>query len=1123
MGAQNGKEGSVAANTSSPGTAAAQSLHSKGIRTMDPAVAKKLQSNKGGINYNLRVVIRGDREVGKSTLLKRLEGGEFNEKHLPTPQIQTAHINWNYKTTNEVVMVEVWDVVDSGIASASNSSAAQPAATTTAVRKGSQIPNPVSSTSVTPILDANFVDVYQNSHAVILLVDPTREWTLDYVKKELPKIPKHLDILILVNFRDVPTSQRVLTESHMEHFMRTQPESVKYLECSLKNGFGLRHFYNFLNVPFLKLKSSVLQQQLKQTRAELQAAEQEVQLLLEQDYDSYLKWLAVQVNPDGKKEISVSPSNAGNSRRNSLNSASLASNNTTNSTASSKVDYSSDQSTALKLQNSALTKEKPSPNAHRNSLNESKASTAKPALVSTEKRRGSVEKIREIVANIKISNNSNDVADNLDDFNPGASVSNDFFEEEERPKNKEIEERRQRTQKAKNLSNSEENSAEESPSSSEKQRKSNKKGPKSKAIASIGLGSRDELDSDPEVDGSDLDLPRISGKTAPKPQNNPNNSKSPVNTKKSSAVEIDEPEFDEDYTSSGMISPFEIPGRSSPALGAANSTQLDREKQLKATIEQKYQEKLREEKQRRAVEAELELELQLDEDSSHRKASTAPVAAQTQSSKAHSTSKFNNTEPAIAKNGKKQYNLDLGASDQENSDDLISENDSEGEKAKTTAQNKNNKSAAKGKKGLKQLESDISVSEEEELELQEPIKPIPAAAKSKPAEKPKKKAASDEELELEEIPAETKKIASKSAGDKTSPANHTNAHAQTVPSATNGAPETNSHSFIALPAATAPAEPDPDLDIFGLPALSNSSAASLPSLPSQQGDKVSQQVLNDFFLDFPALNNKKAANKASEQPKSSSSSAKSVGKSSKKPVESSSEEELDLASAPVAVVRAQAKAVEAKKSEKEEKQRGGGSSAGRKVESGSGASEDSDEESERRRKKEKKKKREKERSEESSGRDKKDKKKKKEKEREKDKEKAKDSPKLKSSSISAANPGSNAKSTSSQRNALNSSANSDDEGMTANSPQVDDFYNDDSNYKRNKAAAKTVVSPTNQPLNSNSSTPTNSSAPAHAKKFSLSNMFKRKSNSPQLTASSRATPKEKSNTFSSRNEDYDDL
>lgn len=36
-------------------------------------------------------------------------------QYSPTPEIQTATINWSFKNVDENVKVEVWDVVDKGI------------------------------------------------------------------------------------------------------------------------------------------------------------------------------------------------------------------------------------------------------------------------------------------------------------------------------------------------------------------------------------------------------------------------------------------------------------------------------------------------------------------------------------------------------------------------------------------------------------------------------------------------------------------------------------------------------------------------------------------------------------------------------------------------------------------------------------------------------------------------------------------------------------------------------------------------------------------------------------------------------------------------------------------------
>ena len=54
----------------------------------------------------------------------------------------------------------------------------------------------------------------------------------------------------------------------------------------MKNGFGLKQFYNFLNIPFLKKKRTHLEDQLKALISETKSSEKEIELLLEQDYDT---------------------------------------------------------------------------------------------------------------------------------------------------------------------------------------------------------------------------------------------------------------------------------------------------------------------------------------------------------------------------------------------------------------------------------------------------------------------------------------------------------------------------------------------------------------------------------------------------------------------------------------------------------------------------------------------------------------------------------------------------------------------------------------------------------------------------------------------------------------------
>jgi GTPase SAR1 family protein len=56
----------------------------------------------------VKVVIRGDKNVGKSTLFARLQNLPLSPTYTTTPEIQVANIMWKYHSTSAVVKVRLF-------------------------------------------------------------------------------------------------------------------------------------------------------------------------------------------------------------------------------------------------------------------------------------------------------------------------------------------------------------------------------------------------------------------------------------------------------------------------------------------------------------------------------------------------------------------------------------------------------------------------------------------------------------------------------------------------------------------------------------------------------------------------------------------------------------------------------------------------------------------------------------------------------------------------------------------------------------------------------------------------------------------------------------------------------
>ncbi|XP_068105055.1 rab-like protein 6 isoform X2 [Hyperolius riggenbachi] len=253
-----------------------------GLQSMNQALQRRFAK---GVQYNMKIVIRGDRNTGKTTLWHRLQGKKFVEEYIPTQEIQVTSIHWNYKTTDDIVKVEVWDVVDKGKGKKRGEG-------------GLKLENEPQEGDGDLALDAEFLDVYKNCNGVIMMFDITKQWTFNYIMRELPKVPSHVPVCVLGNYRDMGEHRVILPDDVRDCIqnLNRRPGSsyIRYAESSMKNSFGLKYLHKFFNIPFLQLQRETLLRQLETNQLDIDATLEELSVQQEtedQNYEIFLEML----------------------------------------------------------------------------------------------------------------------------------------------------------------------------------------------------------------------------------------------------------------------------------------------------------------------------------------------------------------------------------------------------------------------------------------------------------------------------------------------------------------------------------------------------------------------------------------------------------------------------------------------------------------------------------------------------------------------------------------------------------------------------------------------------------------------------------------------------------------
>ncbi|XP_062929969.1 rab-like protein 6 isoform X2 [Mobula hypostoma] len=264
-----------------------------GLQSMNQSLQRRFAK---GVQYNMKILIRGDRNTGKTTLWHRLQGKKFVEQYIPTQEIQVTSIHWSYKTTDDIVKVEVWDIVDKGGAVPSTGTLGK------SRRKGDglKLENDPQETDAEMALDAEFLDVYKNCNGVIMMFDITKQWTFSYIMKELPKVPDHIPVCVLGNHRDMGEHRVILPDDVKEFIygINRLPRSsyIRYAESSMKNGFGLKYLHKFFNIPFLQLQRETLLRQLETNQLDIDATLEELSVQHETEDQNYELFLELMDN-----------------------------------------------------------------------------------------------------------------------------------------------------------------------------------------------------------------------------------------------------------------------------------------------------------------------------------------------------------------------------------------------------------------------------------------------------------------------------------------------------------------------------------------------------------------------------------------------------------------------------------------------------------------------------------------------------------------------------------------------------------------------------------------------------------------------------------------------------------
>lgn len=192
--------------------------------------------------YTIRILVKGEKNVGKTSLIRMLQGQPFQDAYSPSESTQAHVLDWQFKDLTEKVRVELWDCVEQTLGQ-------RPVSNELKLSFDPPSPSRSSPEVTTP--------QPEGTHALWLVYDPRKDWTYQYVKGQLAAA-EGLPVLVLANYRDCAAKWTVQTAVARSELTALHP-ALHVIECSAKNGFGRSPLFSSLNGPFLDLQRAHLQ------------------------------------------------------------------------------------------------------------------------------------------------------------------------------------------------------------------------------------------------------------------------------------------------------------------------------------------------------------------------------------------------------------------------------------------------------------------------------------------------------------------------------------------------------------------------------------------------------------------------------------------------------------------------------------------------------------------------------------------------------------------------------------------------------------------------------------------------------------------------------------------------